>query len=220
MPYIQGYLIEGGVDNDLPRPPARPGNALPGDQPGIDNSLPGLSRPVDPGFGIPLPPVTVTPTPPTIGYPLPPTYPVPPNYVDNTLPRPPTMWPVPPVPPTTWPPPQPIYPGVPIYPTLPAPPYPPHVGGGPAPTPPGGVVTPPIAPGGETPGTPLPMPPGAVWPPLPGVEGKVLALVWVVGYGYRWTVLDPSLTVGYPLPGGPPGGRVDNALPPTAQPKK
>jgi hypothetical protein len=220
MPYIEGYLIEGGIDNSLPRPPARPGNALPGDQPSIDNSLPGRTRPVDPGYGIPLPPVTVWPTPPTIGYPLPipPTYPVPPPVIDNSPPSPPTMWPTPPIPPTTWPPPQPIRPGVPIYPTYPAPPYPPHVGGGPVPEPPPHVGGGPM-PGGERPDNALPMPPGSIWPPVPGLDGPVVALVWLVGYGYRWTSIDPSLEVGYQLP-TPPGGRVDNTLPPVAEPRR
>jgi hypothetical protein len=36
----------------------------------------------------------------------------------------------------------------------------------------------------------------------------------VIGY----TVVDPSLEVGYPLP-TLPGGRVDNTLPPVAQPR-
>jgi hypothetical protein len=38
------------------------------------------------------------------------------------------------------------------------------------------------------------LPPGMVWPPLPpSVTGTVMALVWVVGCGYRWTVIDTSL---------------------------
>ena len=53
----------------------------------------------------------------------------------------------------------------------------------------------------------LPLPPGAVWPPLPPGLGasKVLCFVWIVGIGYRWTVIDPSL-------------QPDNELPPTTVP--
>jgi hypothetical protein len=73
---------------------------------------------------------------------------------------------------------------IPIVPTQPLPPTP-----GIPPTP-----TPPIA-----------APPGTVWPPLPpstGIAGKALVLVWVVGVGYRWLVLEgPAI------------------WPPTAQPK-
>jgi hypothetical protein len=222
MTVTPAYIVTGGgPDNSLPGVPPGIDNSLPGSPPGIDNSLPRHTRPVDPGYGIPLPPVTVWPTPPTIGYPLPipPTYPVPPDYIDNLPPMPPTVWPTPPVPPTTWPPPQPIRPGVPVYPALPIAPGGERPSTGPVPEPPGGVVSPPIAPGGDVPGMPLPMPPGAVWPPLPGVEGKVIAFVWFVGYGWRWGSFDPSLTVGYPLP-APPGGVIDNTLPPYAQPRR
>jgi hypothetical protein len=46
----------------------------------------------------------------------------------------------------------------------------------------------------DTPDNSLPpeLPPGSVWPPLnpgDGIGGKVLALVWLVGVGYRWAVL-------------------------------
>lgn len=51
-------------------------------------------------------------------------------------------------------------------------------------------------------------PAGVVWPPLPPSvpSGKALALVAISGVGYRWTVIDTSLTAGMPLP-------------PTAKPK-
>ena len=52
-------------------------------------------------------------------------------------------------------------------------------------------------------GSTLPeLPPGAVWPPLPpGVNaGKHVALIWISGVGYRWTVIDTGLTAGMPLP--------------------
>jgi hypothetical protein len=52
------------------------------------------------------------------------------------------------------------------------------------------------------------IPPGVVWPPLPPSvpQGKAIALVAISGVGYRWTVIDTSLSAGWPLP-------------PTAQPK-
>lgn len=190
MPYIEGYLIEGGPGQDLPRPPGHPSQGLPGAQPGVDNSLPGVPRPVDPSYGIPLPPVTIYPTPPSVGYPLPvpPTYPVRP---DQGLPQPPTIWPRPPAPPTVWPPqtPPPLSPTHPIY------------------------------PGGEGPNQDLPLPPGAVWPPLPPeIAGPVMVICWVVGVGYRWTVLDPSLQPSQPLP--PTPGHPDQSLPPVAEPRR
>jgi hypothetical protein len=169
--------------------------------------------------------VTIWPSPPSIdnSLPMPPTYPVPPGYIDNTLPpAPPTMWPKPPV--TTWPPPTPVWPTHPIY------IKPPHVGGGPMPggeRPDQGLPGAPPTAGQPLPGDqpvagqPLPMPPGSIWPPAPGLEGPVVALVWLVGYGYRWASIDPSLEVGMPLPGGPPDGEhPDQSLPPHAQPRR
>lgn len=46
------------------------------------------------------------------------------------------------------------------------------------------------------------LPPGVVWPPLPPQvpQGKALALVAISGVGYRWTMIDTSLTVGWPMP--------------------
>jgi hypothetical protein len=99
---------------------------------------------------------------------------------------------------------QPIYPSHPIY-------VPPghHVGGGPmpggrpdqgpTPTPPPVVGGGPVVPPPEVGGGPI-MPPGSVWPPLPpSVEGKLLVFCWIVGIGYRWTVIDTTLEIG----GGP-----------------
>jgi hypothetical protein len=73
----------------------------------------------------------------------------------------------------------------------------------------------------ERPDNTLPLPPGAVWPPLPGINGKVLCLVWVIGYGYRWTVIDPSLKPAHPLPGDP-GDRpaVSPPIQPTPEPRR
>jgi len=205
-------------------------NSLPGEGGNVDNSLPSRPGPVDPGFGVgfPLPPVIdngfpVSPGHPSTG-PVFPTYPVDPGY---GLPSRPTVWPKPPV--GIWPPPHPVYPSLPIYPT-----------DGIDNSPPGQPEKP-----GGTPGTPghLPaLPPGSVWPPLPPIiQGKILAFAWLVGIGYRWVVIDPSLKPGFPLPGEKPGhpdntlpgsqpgvdnslpgsgGRPDNSLPPAAQPKR
>jgi hypothetical protein len=100
---------------------------------------------------------------------------------------------------TTWPPPQPVRPSHPIYP-------------------------------GIGPDHELPMPPGSVWPPLPPeIKGKILCFVWIVGVGYRWTVIDPSLHIDNAPPGSQPGidntlpgsgNRPSNELPPHPQPKR
>jgi hypothetical protein len=192
-------IEEGHPDHGLPgwEGPVDPGYGIGIERPG--HGLPKPPRPVDPGFGIPLPPIIdngLPGAPPVIdnGLPVRPTYPVRP---DNSLPRPPTAWPKPPI--TTWPPPAPVYPSHPIYPTP----------GGERPdnTLPGG--TPPVVdntlPGNQPEvSPPIYLPPGAVWPPLPGIEGKVIALVWIVGYGYRWASLDPGMS---------------NPIAPTPQPK-
>jgi hypothetical protein len=160
--------------------------------------LPG--GPVDPGYGVPLPPVVSHPIPPTPEHPieLPPTYPVDPDY---GLPIGPGVWPQPP---------KPVDPGygvpIPIAPEFPI--YlPPQ-------------VNPPLPPG--SPAHPIALPPGSVWPPLPpSVTGTVTALVWIVGVGYRWTVIDTSLKPTHPIM---PPSRVpvspDQGLPPSAQPKR
>jgi len=57
-----------------------------------------------------------------------------------------------------------------------------------------------------TPEHPIALPPGSVWPPLPpSITGEAVILVWVVGVGYRWLVIDAA--------------QVDNELPATPQPK-
>jgi hypothetical protein len=146
--------------------------------PHVDGGLPTPPGPVEggppispghPDAGLPIPPGHVG------GGPMPPSRPADPGYGQGR-PLPPHMWPSPPV--TTWPPPQPVYPALPIY--LP----PGHASGGPVP--PGQPVDP---------GYGIEMPPGSVWPPLPGIGGKVIALVWIPGYGYRWVVIDPSLEI-------------------------
>jgi hypothetical protein len=187
-PVDPGFGIEEGGSID---------NSLPGGGGRIDNSLPGVEGPVDPSFGFPLPPVLPGQgLPPVHGHPspgpVPPTYPVDPSFGFPVFP---TVWPKPPL--GIWPPPQPVYPSLPIYPTdsidnsLPS-----HPGG---PGKPGGGQ-----PGGPDQGLPGGLPPGSVWPPLPPeIGGKILAICWLVGIGYRWVVIDPSLKPGFPLPPTP-----------------
>jgi hypothetical protein len=158
-------------------------------------------RPVDPGWGVegPVDPGFGVPLPPVIegGHPdqgLPPTFPVKPGH---ELPRPPHIWPRPP---------RPVRPGQ----GLPRPPL--------VPVTPEHPIYLPVGPDQE-----LPLPPGAVWPPLPpDLEGELMCFVWVVGVGWRWTVIDTSLKPEQPLPPTTvPPAEVDNTLPPppTAQPK-
>jgi len=75
---IQGYLIEGGVDNSLPWAPGRPSHGLPGGGQ-IDNSLPGggyIDNSLPPPPGLWPPPVSVWPP-----IALPPDYPMPPGSI-------------------------------------------------------------------------------------------------------------------------------------------
>jgi translation initiation factor IF-2 len=190
-----GFGVEGPVDPGFGggiKPPVDPGYGHPD------------IGPIDPGFGVGLPPIASHPLPPAPGRPdngLP-TYPVVPGH---DLPQPPNVWPRPP---------RPVRPSHPIA---------PGGGGGATPTPPiaggGGRPSHPIAPppvpispehpiylpGG--PDNSLPLPPGAVWPPLPPAldDTELMCLVWIVGVGYRWTVIDTSL-------------KPDNELPPTTVP--
>jgi hypothetical protein len=171
-----------------------------------DQGLPGVEGPVDPDYGIEEGGGGIWPGLPDIGLPQPP--------------------------PGVWPPLTPEQPWLPIAP-----------GGGPShPIAPGG------RPGGEHPDQGLPggggehpahpieLPPGTVWPPLPpGVSGKYLALVLIGGGGkgamYRYVVIDADARPDNELPGGgggghrpshpiAPGGRPDQGLPPTPQPKR
>jgi hypothetical protein len=76
-----------------------------------------------------------------------------------------------------------------------------------------------------------PVPPtGSIWPPLhgPGAgKDKFLVLVLVPGVGYRYTVVDPSLEIGLPLPSDPahasgqpvPGGEHPSGQPVPPQPQ-
>jgi hypothetical protein len=184
-----GYGVEeGGPDQGFN--PDYPSQGLPG-SPGRPGHLPSRpGRPIDPGFGWPLPPVSSRP-------PVDPGWGVdegagidnslPPTYPvrpGHGLPRPPHVWPLPPRPTD----PNygvdvPVSPEHPIYPAQPGP------------------------------GHDLPIPPGAVWPPLPpDLTGKVMCFVWIVGVGYRWTVIDTSLKPSQPLP--------PTSVPPSeAQPK-
>ena len=66
------------------------------------------------------------------------------------------------------------------------------------------VSNPIVIPG--SPEHPIALPPGTVWPPLPPTTtGKYAILVWVVGVGSRWLIVDAA--------------SIDNELPPSAQPK-
>jgi hypothetical protein len=171
--------------------PGGPDNSLPGAPGAPDNSLPSIPGPVDPGYGYPLPPVIDNGLPPIPGVwpPSRPTYPVGPEH----LPTVPGVWPNPPNlgdRPDNSLPPVPAYPSHPIY-------------------------RPPVAPDNS-----LPIPPGSVWPPLPpSVTGVLLALVWIVGVGYRWVTIDASATLPVPTPPIAPGGSPTQPIAPTPSPK-
>ena len=80
--------------------------------------------------------------------------------------------------------------------TLPGDPDNPEVPTDPLPQPPAGIWPPPNL---DHPIQPLPpggpqIPPGVIWPPAPGAPSqKFVVVVWIPGYGYRYTVLDPAL---------------------------
>jgi hypothetical protein len=124
--------------------------------------------------------------------------------IDNSLP--PIH--IPPLP-GIWPPAGVVTPPIHYPPVIASPPIfipeaPPEIGGGPSTPPPsvgGGPATPPgLHPGGG------PLPPPGVYPPLPpssGINGKVAIVVWVIGIGYRWFVVDAGLSAGTPLPPTP-----------------
>src|SRR5215831_11021290 len=124
--------------------------------------------PVDPGYGVELPPVVDN------GLPgdRPPhasTGPVRPTYPvdpDYGLPKPPHVWPQPPAL------------GHPEHPIALPPLTPTHP-----------IYVPPPEVNNDLPG-------GAVWPPLhEGMPEKVVALVWIPGVGYRWVVLNASVSL-------------------------
>jgi len=203
-----------------------------------DNSLPGIGGPVDPGYGvgierpshpIALPPGSISGTPehPIYTPPSAPGHPsnpivLPPNSVGGT-PEHPIYYP-----PNVWPP-----GGYPAHPIAP--------GGGPSQGP--GFPTNPIAPGGQPPGfwggvappgvdNGLPVPP-TTWPPepIPPLPPELSSQVVVAVHkpGQDWVVksypVGPDQGLPQPpagpsqgLPGQPP--RVDNTLPPSAQPRR
>jgi hypothetical protein len=146
-----------------------------------------------------------------------------PVFPNNGLPIPP---------PGIWPPPSPAHPIMPLPPTRPDHSLPgsqPH----PDNTLPGS---------GARPDNTLPLQPGVIWPPIPGAsKDKYLVLVIIPGVGYRYVVIDASLSPDHALPGHQPrpdhglpghqpgadntlpGGapaRPDQGLPPSGQPKK
>jgi hypothetical protein len=54
---------------------------------------------------------------------------------------------------------------------------------------------------------PIALPPGTVWPPLPpSTTGKYAILIWVVGVGARWLIVDAGTGVDNTLPGSGSGG--------------
>jgi len=182
-----GRPIDPGFGGGIEAGGGRPDNELPGTGPVDPGFGGGIGGPVDPGFGFPLPPVRPDNSLPGGR----------PERPENGLPtypvRPDNGLPSPPTvwpkPPVgTWPPPQPVYPSHPIYPT-------------------DGIDN------------SLPLPPGSIYPPLPPevAGGKIIAFCWIVGVGYRWVVLDPSLKPGFPLP--KPPVKPDQGLPTTPSPK-
>lgn len=80
----------------------------------------------------------------------------------------------------------------------------PPVGTWPPQLPPGQVTPPIFIPEGPDNSLPPELPPGSVWPPLnpgDGIGGKVLALVLLVGIGYKWVVLQgPTIWPPSPQP--------------------
>jgi hypothetical protein len=78
------------------------------------------------------------------------------------------------------------------------PPLPPGTPSHPIALPPPGVWPPefPV----QIPGTPehpITMPPGSIWPPLPpdsGISGVTLILIFVIGVGHRWLVVQGPTT--------------------------
>jgi hypothetical protein len=84
--------------------------------------------------------------------------------------------------------------------------------GAPRPPHPGYIPIDPAHPGNVLPpvhGHPAPpiatTPPGTIWPPLPpgSPTGKAAILVWIVGVGYRYAVVDLGASAGTPLPPAP-----------------
>lgn len=133
----------------------------------------GSESPIDPDYG------QGRPLPPMAGHPLP----------------------IPPLPPgAVWPPPGIVAPPIHLPPVVAIPPIyypegPPSIGGGPIvpPDKPGGGPPPSIGGGPIIPPEKPNLPPGSIWPPLnpgDGISGKIIAVVWLVGIGYRWAALD------------------------------
>jgi hypothetical protein len=60
-------------------------------------------------------------------------------------------------------------------------------------------------------------PPGTVWPPTPGASGKHWVLVYISGYGARYTVVDLGPPTVWPPPGTPGQGLPS---PPVVEPRR
>jgi hypothetical protein len=170
-----------------------PDAGLPEGPPGhVDAGLP--EQPVDPGFGGGIAGLPD----PDYGLPLPP---------PGVWPPPNATLPIVPAPPGT--PPGAIWPPVGVPPIWTKPGSPGHPSGQPLP-PPG--ETPPERP------TPAPTPPRPDQG-LPGANGTFWVVAGIPGVGWRYVCVDPSLRPSHELPGGAPP-RLDNELPPTAQPRR
>lgn len=144
-----------------------------------------------------------------------------PPMIDNALPLPP---------PGVWPP---LTPGNPIRPVRPDNSLPSGGAGG-------GHPDHGLPGSGGQPDNTLPLQPGVIWPPIPGARDKYLVLVVIPGVGWRYTVIDASLSADNTLPSHPThpdqglpgsqphpdqglpgsGAKPDQGLPPTPQPKK
>jgi hypothetical protein len=197
MPYVTGYL-----------------NIIEQGRP--DQGLPGMNRPTDPGYGNPdwanARPGNELPTSP--GHPSG-GFPISPGHPSQGLPSSPGH-------PSQGLPTQPGHPsgGFPVFP------------GGPSnelPSIPG--VWPPLSPSNPIvpvpPDLTKPVEPGTIYPPLHSdAKGKYICLVIIPGVGYRYTVIDTSLTSGLPLPEQPahpsgqpvPGGEHPSGQPVPPQP--
>lgn len=144
-----------------------------GDRP--DNSLPGAEGPVDPGYdiGIERPDQGLPPPPPGIWPPPVPAHPIVPIPPGGTTPPPGTIWPSP---------------GHPAHPIVP-----PSAGSPPRPD--QGLPTPPAP--GQPPRPDQGLPPTGMdpHPSHPIATGTYWCLVYLPGFGWKYVVVDPSLSI-------------------------